>query len=360
MNRINYEIAVLQSLRTRLRCKEVWIEGADRYRNPDEDLPQDFEERKEEHFQALKVPLEADLFISEIIRLMKEKLTLLNQGFEKNSNRQVVITTKNNKGWIRVSPLEKQPDPPHLAQIKGEIKNRWSDINLLDLLKETDFHTEFTKHFKTTADREILDRKIIQRRLLLSLFGLGTNTGLKAVSAGSNTDSYRELRYIRQKFIHKDHLRKANAEVTNHIICNRMKEVWGEATTACASASKHFGSWDQNLLYEWHPRYKRQGVMIYWHTDRKSACIYSQLKSCLSSEVAAMMEGVLRHCTDMEVDRNYVDTHGQSVVAFAFCHLLGFKLMPRFKNIGSQKLYRPEYRNPLVDYILNIINKYGT
>lgn len=35
-------------------------------------------------------------------------------------------------------------------------------------------------------------------------------------------------------------------------------------------------------------------------------------------------------------------THGQSVVAFAFCHLLGFKLMPRFKNIGSQKLYRPE------------------
>lgn len=82
--------------------------------------------------------------------------------------------------------------------------------------------------------------------------------------------------------------------------------------------------------------------MIYWHTDRKSACIYSQLKSCLSSEVAVMMEGVLRHCTDMEVDRNYVDTHGQSVVAFAFCHLLGFKLMPRFKNIGSQKLFRPE------------------
>jgi TnpA family transposase len=55
-----------------------------------------------------------------------------------------------------------------------------------------------------------------------------------------------------------------------------------------------------------------------------------------------MMEGVLRHCTDMEVNKNYVDTHGQSVVAFAFSHLLGFKLMPRFKNIGSQKLYRPE------------------
>jgi len=32
--------------------------------------------------------------------------------------------------------------------------------------------------------------------------------------------------------------------------------------------------------------------MIYWHVDRKAACIYSQLKTCSSSEVAAMMEGV--------------------------------------------------------------------
>jgi hypothetical protein len=31
-----------------------------------------------------------------------------------------------------------------------------------------------------------------------------------------------------------------------------------------------------------------------------------------------------------------------SEVAFAFCHLLGFKLMPRLKAIHSQKLYRPE------------------
>ncbi|WP_439331981.1 hypothetical protein [Pseudoalteromonas caenipelagi] len=42
INRINYEICVLQALRDKLRCKEVWVSGADRYRNPDEDLPQDF------------------------------------------------------------------------------------------------------------------------------------------------------------------------------------------------------------------------------------------------------------------------------------------------------------------------------
>ncbi|WP_439823224.1 Tn3 family transposase [Bacillus cereus] len=342
VNRINYEIAVIQSLRTQFRCKEIWIEGANRYRNPDEDLPQDFEENKEEYFEALKIPLDVNPFIENIKQLMKEKLQMLHQGLENQINKKIVITTKSNKGWIQVTPLDKQLEPPLVPTIKQEVKNRWNDINLLDLLKETDFHTVFTKHFKTTANREIIDAKTVQRRLLLCLFGLGTNTGLKAVAAGNPIDNYRELRYLRQKFIHKDHLRRANAEVINQIMNHREKNVWGEATTACASDSKHFGAWDQNLLTEWHPRYRKHGIMIYWHTDRKSACVYSQIKSCLSSEVAAMMEGVLRHCTDMEIDRNYVDTHGQSVIAFAFCHLLGFKLMPRFKNIGSQKLYRPE------------------
>ena len=55
-----------------------------------------------------------------------------------------------------------------------------------------------------------------------------------------------------------------------------------------------------------------------------------------------MVEGVIHHCTEMEVDRQYVDSHGQSTVAFAFCRLLGFQLLPRLKAIHSQKLYRPE------------------
>lgn len=54
-----------------------------------------------------------------------------------------------------------------------------------------------------------------------------------------------------------------------------------------------------------------------------------------------MIEGVIHHCTEMEVDRQYVDSHGQSTVAFAFCRLLGFQLLPRLKAIHSQKLYRP-------------------
>jgi TnpA family transposase len=89
-----------------------------------------------------------------------------------------------------------------------------------------------------------------------------------------------------------------------------------------------------------------RGVMVYWHVEKHSVCIYSQLKTCSSSEVAAMIEGVLRHCTDMMVKQQFVDSHGQSEVAFAFCSLLGFQLMPRLKHIHAQKLYRPQSGDP--------------
>ena len=95
-------------------------------------------------------------------------------------------------------------------------------------------------------------------------------------------------------------------------------------------------------MTEWHVRYGGRGVMIYWHVERGSVCIHSRLRRCSSSEVAAMIEGVLRHDTEMEVERQYVDSHGQSEVAFAFCRLLGFQLLPRLKAIAAQRLYLPE------------------
>jgi TnpA family transposase len=188
----------------------------------------------------------------------------------------------------------------------------------------------------------VLDRDVLQKRLLLCLYALGTNTGLKRVSAGDHGETYKDLQYVRRRFINREQLRAAIAEVANAIFRARLPDIWGEGTTACASDSKKFGAWDQNLLTEWHVRYRGPGIMIYWSVETNAVCIYSQLKSCSSSEVAAMIEGLLRHCTEMEVERNYVDSHGQSEVAFAFCKLLNFDLLPRLKGLHAQRLYRPE------------------
>src|SRR5699024_3134925 len=43
IERIPYELCVLVSLREALRRREVYVAGANRWRNPEDDLPADFE-----------------------------------------------------------------------------------------------------------------------------------------------------------------------------------------------------------------------------------------------------------------------------------------------------------------------------
>jgi TnpA family transposase len=338
VNRINYEICVLQTLRDKLRCKEVWVIGANRFRNPDDDLPADFVARREACYQRLALPQDGQDFIGALKSEMTEALTRLDRRLPRNGT---VRIDPRRRHPIVVSPLDAQPEPPNLEALKGELSRRWPMTGLLDILKEADLRIDFTEAFATAAAREAIDRNEVRRRLLLCLYGLGTNAGLKRLSVGRHGVSYKELLHTRRRYIDQESLRDAIRRVVDATFRARRYEIWGEGTTACAADGKKFGAWDQNLMTEWHIRYGGRGVMIYWHVERKSACIYSQLKRCSSSEVAAMIEGVLRHDTEMEVERSYVDSHGQSEVAFAFCRLLGFTLLPRLKAIAAQRLYLP-------------------
>ena len=343
INRIAYEICVLRALRDKLRCREIWVLGSRRYRDPEEDLPKDFEARREFYCADLGLQTDAKVFAASIRAEMKQALIELDKGMPSNPN--VKILPKNG-GWIKLSPFDPLPEPENIEVLKSEIMNRWPMTSLLDVLKETDLQLNFTKAFQSGTGREHLDPHTLRRRLLLCLYSLGTNTGLKCVVSREGFEDYKDLLYVRRRFIFVEQLRQAISQVVNATLAVRMSHIWGHATTSCASDSKQFSSWDQNLLTEWHQRYGGRGVMVYWHVEGNSTCIYSQLKRCSSSEAAAMIEGVLRHCTEKQVDRQYVDSHGQSEVAFAFCRLLGFDLMPRLKCIHRQKLYRPESRQP--------------
>jgi len=329
---------VLTALRERLRCKEIWVAGAEKHRNPDDDLPGDFEERRVEYYRELGRDADARAFTTALKLKLAEALTRLNRTIPTNPKVRILWRGKNR---ISITPFEALPPAPAAEAIRAELERRRPMTELIDVMTETAARTGFLDAFVTSGDRVIFDPDTLKRRLLLCVYGLGTNAGLKRVSAGTDGVTHAELQHVRRLFVSKEALRSATAIVINAILAVRDTRIWGEAGTACASDSKKVGAWDQNLLTEWHVRYHGRGVMIYWHMERRAACIYSQLKRS-SSEVAAMIEGVLRHCTDLEIQRHYVDSHGQSEVAFAFCHLLNFELAPRLKAIARQKLYLPD------------------
>jgi Domain of unknown function (DUF4158) len=78
--RMVYEVATFQALRDQLRCKEIWVTGAGRWRDPDEDLPKDFEERRGEHYASLRKPLDPAEFIAGLRQEMETELAALDDA----------------------------------------------------------------------------------------------------------------------------------------------------------------------------------------------------------------------------------------------------------------------------------------
>ncbi|MEU5094144.1 Tn3 family transposase [Streptomyces sp. NPDC020996] len=110
-------------------------------------------------------------------------------------------------------------------------------------MKNADFLTGFTDEFSSVAAYERIERDVLQRRLLLALFALGTNMGIRAIVAtGEHGESEAALRHVRRHFITVDNLRAAVTRLVNATFAARDTAWWGQGT-ACASDSKKFGSW---------------------------------------------------------------------------------------------------------------------
>mgnify|MGYP000981002651 CR=1 FL=1 len=336
--RMVYEVCTLQALRDRLRCKEVWVAGADKWRNPDQDLPADFDDKREEHFRQLNKPLHAPAFIDELRNELEAELASLNDEAPKLAWLDI---TDRSTGAIRLTPLDAQPEPVNLRRMKQAIQARWGTVPLIDMLKEAALRTGMFQALTSVGSRAAIAEDVLFERLLLLVYAYGTNSGIRSVAAGEHRHSEDDLRYAARRYLTPAGLKAAGIATANATFDARRHDVWGESTTTVAADSTHFAAYDRNIFTQWHSRYGGRGVLIYWHVEKGSMAIHSQVIACTASEVAAMIEGVMRHGTVMNVEGSYVDSHGQSEIGFGITRLLGFDLLPRIKAINKVKLYKP-------------------
>ncbi len=108
-----YEVVAFQALRDQLKCKEIWVVGADEWRNPDEDLPQDFAERGEETTASWRKPMDPQVFIDKLRVQMTTELKLLNDQLPKLGWLDIA---ERKSGAIRLTPAEAQPEPRNLRR----------------------------------------------------------------------------------------------------------------------------------------------------------------------------------------------------------------------------------------------------
>lgn len=93
------------------------------------------------------------------------------------------VGTRNGSSWITVARLTAQAEPTNRARLKGVLNDRWPATSLLDILKEAELRLGITDGFETNATREALPPGVLQRRLLLCVFPIGTNAGIRRMRA---------------------------------------------------------------------------------------------------------------------------------------------------------------------------------
>ena len=120
----------------------------------------------------------------------------------------------------------------------------------------------------SVADRGNLPEDVLAERLLLAIYAYGTNTGIRAVASGAHGHGEDDLRYARRRYLSAESARRIAIDIANATFAARRMSLWGTGSTAVASDSMHFGSFDQNIFTEWHSRYGGRGVLIYWHVQR--------------------------------------------------------------------------------------------
>jgi hypothetical protein len=139
--------------------------------------------------------------------------------------------------------LRRHPDAARITWLAAFVYLRARSLtdDLVDLLIET------IHRIGARAERKV------ERELL---------NDIKRVASLESGVTAKDLAYVRRRYISVDTLRRAIAIVADGTLQARNPAIWGSGTTACASDSKHYGAWDQNLTTQWHVRYGGRGIII--------------------------------------------------------------------------------------------------
>ena len=306
VERIPYELCVLVALRDAIRRREVLRRRrAGGGATPRTTCPATSTPPATSHYAALRQPTDPTEFIADLRQRMTDALDRLDHGAGRRHRRRGEDHDPARRAVDQVpklAALARAADTCRRSRTR--CCRRWGTLDLLDVLKDADFldrvhprvHLGRVRGRSSTATT-------LRRRLLLCLFALGTNMGIQAIVAtGEHGETEAALRHVRRHFITRDNLRRAIAELVNATFAARDPHWWG-AGTACAIGLEEvrlLGVEPDDRVAP--PLRRARGDDLLARRARERLHLLASSSRCSSSEVAAMIEGLLRHCTDADID----------------------------------------------------------
>ncbi len=336
--RRHFEVCVFSYLAAELKSGDICIIGSEAYADYREQLLSwnDCQSLVSPYCQQLNIPNNPQDFVENLKSWLTKEAEFVDKGYPNNTS--VVI---NEQGEPVLKRPQRQNHGVSLQNLEAMIAERMPERNLIDILRDVDYWTNFTRHFGPLSGNEPKLERATER-YLLATFTYGCNLGAtQAARHMRGVVTPFMLTSINQRHISLKGLNNALVDIINRYNVMDLTKFWGEGSSAAADGTK-YDLYEQNLVSEYHIRYGGYGGIAYHHVADSYIALFSHFIPCGTWEAVYIIEGLLKNKSDIQPTIIHADTQGQSTPVFALSYLLGIQLMPRIRNWQDFVFYRPE------------------
>ncbi len=337
IDRRYYEICALSELKNALRSGDIWVQGSRQYKDFDEYLiPSNrFSELKSDNSLSLAINTSCDQYLHDRIQLLEQTLNSVNRLAAKDNLPDAIITTSG----LKVTPLDAIM-PDKAQSLIDQAAALLPHVKITDLLLEVDDWTDFTRHFEHLKTNEPVNDRTL---LLTTILADGINIGLTKMAESCPGTTYDKLSWLQSWHIRDATYSKALAELVNAQSNQSFAEHWGDGTTSSSDGQRFATGGRADSTGHVNPKYGSEpGRLFYTHISDQYAPFSSKLVNVGVRDSTYVLDGLLYHESDLNIEEHYTDTAGFTDHVFALMHMLGFRFAPRIRDLKDTKLFIPK------------------
>ena len=336
IDRRYYELSALSELKNSLRSGDVWVQGSRRYRDFDDYLiPKDaFDGMLGNGGPPVAVETDFGAYLDERKERLHQNLTDVGRLVRSGELEGVSLED----GRLKIS-RPKKDEPEGMDAVTRLVYSLVPRVRLTDLLVEVDswcgFSGRFT-HLKTGEPAK--DRKVLYAALMAD----GVNLGLTKMAEATDDPkiTYERLAWASDWHVRDETYQGAIAEIVNFHHRLPFAGSWGEGSTSSSDGQRYRAGGHKAFTSQVNARYGREpGMVFYTHVSDQYAPFYSRVINTSVRDATHVLDGLLYHETDLNIEEHYVDTEGYTDQVFAMCHLLGFRFAPRIRDLKDRKIF---------------------
>ena len=334
-DRRRWESALFLKVRDEIQTGNLAIEGAKNFgRFEAFFLPTaQWEQVRDAFWARTGFPVDPDAAVEQLKARLSDAFDRFLEGVA--DNRQV---TFDDDGWrLKTDPAE-PPDPAQsdrLAELHRWLDARNRTIRLADLLIEVENDLGFSVHFQQPGER--VDPGEVCA-LLAAILAHGCNLGLYTMEKVAPDIAYRRLKNVSDWRLVEENQRAALAAIVHGISRLDAAGHWGDGTTS-ASDGQRFAMPQKVLQRTYSTRFNDFALEFYSFVADNYAPFYSRPVECTDRDAPFVLDGVLYHESDLNLEEHYTDTHGYTEINFAAFGMVGMRFCPRIRSLHRQRIY---------------------